>query len=901
MRLHRLTLRDVKGVRECAVDFPDRGVLVIEGPNEVGKSTLLDGFDALLTLKATSRAAAARALAPVDRDVAPFVEAELTIGGQRLRYAKRWLKAPSTTLDLLGPRPEHLTGDQAQQRFDGLLDQHLDRTLWDALRLTQAGDGSVAPLVSSSLLTAALDAAAGAQQHADGADALLERVAAELALYLTPTGRPTGVYREALARHTQAQHDVAEAHRRVEEAAALLERLTRGRDRAAQVDAEAGRAAGRLATAERAAAEAETVAAEHEAALDRLEGARERARLTRRALAQREALVAERAQLTRDLERAGEAHRADLDAAEGQAEALRAAEELAQAAAAGVETAADEVAAARADADHLADVHELESREDVLVRVKDLVEEVRKARAAVTARERVAGHPVGHDLSRTVRALQDRLDAMRLQHRGSTPTVEVEALAGTVQIAADDGEVSSVAPGDRTRVGVAHDTTLEVPGQARIRVRLHEEARHRGAEIDRLTAELHDLLTGLGCVDVGEVDALVDALGAARARLRESTRDVETLLRPWGSAVAAEAATGTLPVGLEEEVEQARRRVVEGLAARPAGRELPQDRAAARAVVRAAEEGLRQARQADQQARDVLSRRRADVTALTTRIDRAEGHLEAQRARIEHLQGQLSTARRETTDAALAEQVAHAAEQTDLLARTAQETARAVSAVDVEGARADLRRARHEHALVSRNREDVHAELNQVKGQVEMAAGEGRQELYDLAVADLDGAERELRAVDRRARAARHLHTALNRHRDNAHRAYVRPYTRALEALGRQVYGADFTVTVDEDLSLSARSLGGVTVPFTELSGGAKEQLGILARLAVARLVDPTQGVPVVIDDALGYSDPQRLQQMGSVLGSATGAGADVQVILLTCTPERYAAIPDVHTVRLSA
>ena len=155
--------------------------------------------------------------------------------------------------------------------------------------------------------------------------------------------------------------------------------------------------------------------------------------------------------------------------------------------------------------------------------------------------------------------------------------------------------------------------------------------------------------------------------------------------------------------------------------------------------------------------------------------------------------------------------------------------------------------------------------------------------------------------MDRRARAARHLFTALNRHRDAAHRAYVRPYTQALEELGRRVYGADFAVTVDEDLALAARTLGGATVPFADLSGGAKEQLGILARLAVARLVDPTQGVPVVIDDALGYSDPDRLRRMGQVLGGAADGDTDVQVILLTCTPERYAAIPHVHTVRLTA
>lgn len=92
-----------------------------------------------------------------------------------------------------------------------------------------------------------------------------------------------------------------------------------------------------------------------------------------------------------------------------------------------------------------------------------------------------------------------------------------------------------------------------------------------------------------------------------------------------------------------------------------------------------------------------------------------------------------------------------------------------------------------------------------------------------------------------------------------------------------------------------------MTVPFAELSGGAKEQLGILARLAVARLVDPTQGVPVVIDDALGYSDPERLERMGEVLGATAGPDADLQVILLTCTPGRYSAVPGARTVRLAA
>lgn len=105
MRVHRLRLWDVKGVRERTVDFPEAGVVVIAGPNEVGKSTLVEALDRLLDpkAKATSHAAAVRKLQPVGRDVGPRVEAELTLGGQRVRFAKRWLREPMTTLDVLSP------------------------------------------------------------------------------------------------------------------------------------------------------------------------------------------------------------------------------------------------------------------------------------------------------------------------------------------------------------------------------------------------------------------------------------------------------------------------------------------------------------------------------------------------------------------------------------------------------------------------------------------------------------------------------------------------------------------------------------------------------------------------------------------------------------------------------
>lgn len=82
------------------------------------------------------------------------------------------------------------------------------------------------------------------------------------------------------------------------------------------------------------------------------------------------------------------------------------------------------------------------------------------------------------------------------------------------------------------------------------------------------------------------------------------------------------------------------------------------------------------------------------------------------------------------------------------------------------------------------------------------------------------------------------------------------------------------------------------------MSGGAKEQLGILARLAGAALVSPEDTVPVVIDDALGFSDPDRLTKMGAVFNTVGDRG---QVIVLTCQQDRYAGIQDATVIQLTA
>ena len=66
-------------------------------------------------------------------------------------------------------------------------------------------------------------------------------------------------------------------------------------------------------------------------------------------------------------------------------------------------------------------------------------------------------------------------------------------------------------------------------------------------------------------------------------------------------------------------------------------------------------------------------------------------------------------------------------------------------------------------------------------------------------------------------------------------------------------------------------------------------------RLAAARIISSQGSVPLIIDDALGFSDPSQLKTMGAAIASA---GNDCQVILLTCSPGRFMYVGGAEVVR---
>jgi uncharacterized protein YhaN len=181
---------------------------------------------------------------------------------------------------------------------------------------------------------------------------------------------------------------------------------------------------------------------------------------------------------------------------------------------------------------------------------------------------------------------------------------------------------------------------------------------------------------------------------------------------------------------------------------------------------------------------------------------------------------------------------------------------------------------------------------------LELQGEQGLAQQLDDAKSELDHLTRDHERLEARALAAKLLHDTFAARRAESHQRYIAPFRERIEQLGRIVFGDTFEVELDDDLSIATRTLDHKTVAFDQLSVGTREQLGILSRLACASIVSADGGAPVIFDDALGWTDPGRLQRMGAAIASA---GRSCQIIVLTCTPGRYASVGTATVIPLGA
>lgn len=873
MKLHRLTLTNYRGISHRDIEFPDHGVVVVCGANEIGKSSMIEALDLLLESRDRSTKKEVKQVKPTHSDVGSEVSAEISCGPYRFVYRKRFHKKCETELTVITPCREQLTGDEAHERVRAMLAETVDSDLWHAQRVLQAASTAAVDLSGCDALSRALDVAAGDSGGLCGTEPLLiERIDAEYARYFTPTGRPTAEWAAAIARLADAEAAVAECaaavaevDERVSRHAVLTEQvadLSQRRIAAGPRVAAAQEAADKIAELTAQRREAQLVAAAA-AATSAAAGAAHTARL--QLLAEIDARAGAVAETDAQAHEAAAAQ----SAARTEAEACDAALQQATEVLAELQT---RVEAARRAVDRLAECEEADRLSGRLA----------KADAIELDRERICVELSTIAITEeSLRRIEDAAAVVnRIGDQLALASAAIEfTAAADIQLVVG-GEEISLPAGQSWSITLAGPTVVEVPDVLTARVTpgattLDVHAKYAAAQQEMAAA-----------LAAGEVADLAAARAAdQRRRELQGTRD------QLGATLAGMCG--------DEQIGELRSRLARLRVEQPAAQDPGvTDIGAARAELDAAQQRHAAASSDFYARRQAAATAAATLTELSTRTTVLQNTLDARRAELDAANARLAVERASVSDEELAASADGALRDEQAAEQRVTELADALAAASPEAVTAELTAATKEAESLRERYEEAARALREITIELSVFGSEGRQGKLDAAQTEREHAATEHSQVGGRARAAQLLRSVMTRHRDTTRRRYVEPYRAELQRLGRPVFGPSFEVDIDSDLCIRSRTLNGITVPYESLSGGAKEQLGILARLAGAALVAKEDAVPVVVDDALGFTDPDRLAKMGQLFDSVGTYG---QVIVLTCSPDRYDGVQGAHRIDLSA
>ncbi len=855
MRLVRLEVWNWRGLDHATIAdlAPDLNLIV--GPNESGKSRLFEALRFALFERYKGESEEKKRLRTWGGSESPTVEVDFEEGGRAWKVHKRFLKGASARL--VGPGT-NLSDDDAEDRLRQLwgtreikgrkeIDQFLG--LWPLLWVQQGRAGVVphADLnaetrsrLSDALSVQIQDVAAGRVGQR-----ILERAEAERARYWTLIGKERGelaaarerriaavaVLEEKTARRTQAHaaaDDLAATTARIADG---LARLGAQREILAQADARVALANERTEALRTRELEARSLHADRELWHQR---ARERDQLE----ADRAAVGDEIAQRERALATLEEAARA----LEGERASARGAGDR----------ALEAVAQAKAGA----------LQADRRERRAALAGQVTAARQALTSAEAQRDRLGAIDAELgTLRVGSPEMKALRKAREAwARAHASLSAAAARVTLRAlrplvVDGK--ALEAGAQREWQLDEATAIAIEGVAELHVSPAGAELHRLRDAERDTRELLDArLAELHATDLADAEEQ----HRRRIELEAERKHPEAALEELGvgGAERLEALVRSMEAELEGVAEDKDGEEGEGSSVLEA-----------RARLSAAEESLHEGRVA----RDVLER---EVSRVLAEREVARTLLLDARARHAGASSRLATlGERGALDAAVA--------TADGAWTKAEELALTL--------RTELQRRGDLHAASDREREQKaleqleavqrkHLDLKiALDASVRHFGAEAIHDEVLQAESEVDQATLDLERVSRRAEAARALALALTAARREVQEHLVAPVREKVEPyLQGLLPGAQ--IAMGEGWSVNGLQVGDRTEDFEALSGGAKEQVGLLVRLGLAEVLGQGEPLPIVLDDCLVNTDAERQQDMLRILHRAS---KKQQILLFSC------------------
>lgn len=876
MVIEQITVRNYRNIKERTVKFSGRGVTVIQGPNEIGKSSLIEALDLILRFQESSSAKEVKAVKPIEWDVGPEVEVILASGQYRFRYFKRFTKDRETVLEVMEPRHEQKTGQDAHNRVQEIIRDTMDETLFHALRIQQGEGVSQTKLSSAPSLQEALDRAAGGNMLGREEMSLFQAIQEEYQRYFTlKTEKPTRTYlqiqkaeNEALSALQDIEGQVRHVHESTRQLAQLENNLEEQRARLNEADQQETELKRQLSVI----ADLEKQIQYHAVQFDR---AKVLADSARRRKESRDHLIADVAKLEDKL--------ADRRSSREEAESMVSqAEEAFQECRVHYDQMRQmrdriraEVDAARETVAHLQNQETAES-------ILNQINQAREFRGLM-AEQQVVLEPLQiteQDIQK-IRVQRDRF--IRAQAAEETGAARVEAKRlGEFPVYIDQRELGK---GEHTAQPIHDPVVIRIPDAVEIVVRPGTSSADLSRTLDRERKILDDLCRSAGATDPAHAESLWQKKKTAQEALKQLQWRMEQVLN--GKTLKELEETYAI---LQSRLENYRVATI-----RP-DQTSPATVTEAHRLLEEQEHTLRDADEQFESFARTWSTTETHYTTWKKMLEKARLEESEAQAQLEDLRNRLIRERTEASDDQVIQEALEASQEIGL---------KKEEGIHLENRLASLRpdeaRVKYDNVagLVKRLTEAIQEAKQQrerLQGEMETLAGQGLYERKNQALTTWQRARRNLELETQRANAARYLYQKMSEARVQSQQRYREPLEREIEQLGSVLYGKRFAVTLDENLLISQRTLGTATVPFDSLSTGAQEQLTLLARLAAARLVSRGEGVPIILDDALGWTDQSRLESMGAVLNAV---GRDCQIIILTCMPSRYGWIGGAHVVNV--
>lgn len=876
MKYIRLRIANYRGIISSEVKFGSRGITLVQGPNEAGKTSLAEAIRLLFTYLDSSKHRDVEAIMPVHRDEGPEIELDAESGPYVFTYSKRFYKKPYTKLTITQPRPENLVGREAHDRAEALLRETLDIDLWKALSIEQGEAIQQPNLAKQTSLSIALDKSAGGRTVDPQNESLFERVRAEYNHYYSDKGTERKDLPEARRLRTETEAAVTEIEsqirgleRDIESAVTLqgeLKKLKKQEDDQKTVCDEYAGVLEEIGTLESALS----------ATRLKLESAQKSEQLAFTAKDDRQGLIDAVTETTKAYDKLKESSEISAPALSQAEEQLRIAQE-ALSTADGASKKADTIATLRrADVDFYNNKLFLEQFRER----KGRIDQARNA--AAQAQEVLARNKVDTATIETIIDSERALLTANAQLQTGAPSVHIRGLAKCqLQIDETDtilnkGETRDLSVSDRTRLTISRVLEVEIAA---------------GSSTEALTLKVEKTRRQLEAICRKAGVDNPDAARAAFEERREASRQIEYKevvetadLRDLTYEELVERLNGleaSVPGYLANRVHEPV--ILSDLSL------AKKERASAEKANQNATHEWDAASKAHEAARNVRDQLRATHQTVSVKREMLEKDLKRK-------QNSLDKARETAPDKSLEANLIQARKTVSTEGESVRVAEESLSAKNPERIRILFDTARGSLETTRKRIGNAQTELTQVQTRLKILGEDGLHEKLRTTQVQLERIDMDNHALFQRGAAAKLLFETMRTERDEARRTYVAPLKQQIERLGRLVFDNDFQVEVSDELQIISRTSNGVTVPFSSLSGGTKEQLSLIFRLACSMIVAKDGGTPLILDDALGYTDPDRLQLMGAVLAKAS---KECQVVIFTCVPDRYSNIGEATLVSL--